>query len=274
MVTLVITLASCFPDDFTDNGLVDNSLDASFTVAPDPASPNRFVLKANATNFIMSKWELGDGSPAFIGNHEQQIFLPDAGSYTIRHYAIGKGGSEASETMPLTVATSDPNAGNIVLGGTLDSQEDIDKWSILTISASGAAWTFADGKATITGGDWNQQALYQAISVVKGKTYNIDMTCASASGVSDTWFEVFCSTTAPVQGNDYSAGGALRNINTWDGCGGSPFNGKISVVGCNAEKNSGTFTAADDGVMYLVIKCGGAALNSGISVDNIEIRGQ
>lgn len=271
---LIIFLTGCFPDDGSDNGLVDESLDASFTIVPDPASPNRFVLKANATNFIMSKWELGDGSPAFTGNSEQRVFLPDAGTYSIKHYAIGKGGSQASQTESLTVTVSDPNSGNIVQGGKLDAEEDIEKWTVLSISASGAAWTFADGRATIAGGDWNQQGLYQAIQVVKDKTYSIDMTCSSTSGVTDTWFEVFCSTTAPVQGNDYSAGGALRNINTWDGCGGSPFNGRISVIGCNAEKNGGTFTATQDGIMYLVIKCGGASLNSGISIDNIEVRGQ
>lgn len=269
-----VTIMGCFPEDVGDgNGFNNSSLDASFTIVPDGTSPNRFTLVATSTDYIMSKWDLSDGAGAFIGDMEQEIFLPDAGTYTITHYAVGKGGEMESESTELVVEVSDPNSGNIVLGGKLDSEEDISNWTILTISASGTSWAFADGKAKVTGGGWNQQGFYQAINVIAGKTYSIDMVCSSTSGVSNTWFEVFCSTTAPVQNNDYSAGGIKRAINTWAGCGTSPFTGKISVVGCS-DGNSGTFTAAADGIMYLVVKCGGEDLKDGISVDNIEVRGQ
>ena len=126
----------------------------------------------------------------------------------------------------------------------------------------------------MTGGGWNQQGIYQTINVLKDKTYKIDLVAASTTGMSNTWFEVYCSTTAPTQGSDYNAGGILRNINTWDGCGTSAFSGKISVVGCNVDKNKGTFTPTADGVMYLVIKGGGEDLKGGISIDNIEVRAQ
>jgi len=271
-LSAVLTLTGCLPEDVgLGNGLSDTSLDASFTIVPDANSPNRFTLKASNTDYIMSKWELGDGSPAFIGKMEQEVFLPDAGTYTITHYAVGKGGFMATASQELTVETSDPNAGNIVLGGRLDSDEDIAQWTILQISPSGTSWTFADGKATVTGGGWNQQGFYQAIEVIKDKTYTIDMVVSSTSGVVNTWFEVFCSTTPPVQDNDYSADGIKRSVNTWAGCGTEPFAGKISVVGCG--DNTGTFTAPVDGTMYLVIKCGGEDLKDGISVDNIEVRG-
>lgn len=270
---MILMLSGCLPEDVgIGNGLTDTSLDAGFTIVPDNESPNRFVLKATNTSYIMSKWELGDGSPPFIGSMEQSIFLPDAGTYTITHYAVGKGGYAESTSQELIVETSDPNSGNIVLGGRLDTEDDIAQWTILNISPSGAAWVFEDGKATITADGYNQQGFYQAINVIKGKTYTIDMVCASTSGVFNTWFEVFASTTAPVQDNDYSADGAKRSINTWAGCGSDPFAGKISVIGCG--DNSGTFTATDDGVMYLVIKSGGEDLKDGISVDNIEVRGQ
>jgi hypothetical protein len=272
MILPFIVLSGCFPDEFEDNGLVDTDLDAAFTVVPDGSSPNYFTLKANANNYIMSKWELGDGSPAFIGDQEQLIFLPDAGTYNVTHYALGKGGYEESANSSLTVTTSDPIAGNIVVGGKLDTPDDISKWTVLNISASGTTWAFNDGKATVTGGGWNQQAFYQAINVIKDKKYGIDLIESSTSGVSNTWFEVYCSTTQPTQNNDYNAGGILRSINTWAGCGTGPFAGKISVVGC--DHNVGEFTAPIDGVMYLVIKCGGENLNNGISVDNIEVRGK
>lgn len=271
--SLAVGLSGCLPEDVgIGNGLSDESLDAAFTIVPDGESPNRFVLKASNTDYILSKWELGDGSPAFIGGMEQEVFLPDAGTYTVTHHAVGKGGVAVSASQELIVETSDPNSGNIVLGGKLDTDEDIAQWTILNISASGASWTFENGTATITASGYNQQGFYQAINVVKDKTYSIDMICASTSGVSDTWFEVFASPVAPVQGNDYSEGGSRRSINTWAGCGSNPFAGKISSIGC--ADNAGTFTATEDGVIYLVIKSGGGDLKDGISVDNIEVRAQ
>lgn len=273
VITTIILATSCMPDDFENNGLKETSLDATFTISTVDGSPNNFILKTNASNYIGSKWNLGDGAPAYFGSNEEEIFLPDAGDYTITHYAVGRGGFMEEESLPLNVATSDPNSGNIVLGGKFNTEDDISAWTILTISASGAAWNFSDGKATITGGGWNQQGIFQAIDVIEGKTYKIDLIASSTTGVSNTWFEVFCSTTAPTQNSDYSAGGTLRNINTWDGCGTSAFSGKISSVGCNASKNTGTFTAAATGTMYLVIKCGGENLSGGISIDNVEVRG-
>ncbi|MEO7988830.1 MAG: hypothetical protein ABI663_04765 [Chryseolinea sp.] len=269
---IIILVTSCFPEEADNNGLTEESLDATFTITPIEGSSNRFILKANTTDYIMSKWELGDGSPAFMGNEVEEIFLPDKGDYTVIHTAVGKGGFQESESLPLNIPVPDPVSGNIVRGGKLDTQEDIDEWTILNISASGASWSFNGGKATVTGGGWNQQGFYQEINVIEGKKYKIDMVGSSTTGVSNTWFEVYCSTTAPVQNNDYG-GDILRNINTWDGCGTSAFSGKISSIGCNKDKNAGTFTASATGIMYLVIKCGGENLSGGISVDNIEVRG-
>ncbi|NOS94355.1 MAG: hypothetical protein HOP30_20770 [Cyclobacteriaceae bacterium] len=272
---LLNILFGCQPEDISQgNGLTDTSLNAAFTIVADGTSPNKFTLKATNKNYIMSKWDIGDGAGAFIGGMEQSIFLPDAGTYNITHTAVGKGASTASATSPITVLTSDPNSGNIVQGGSFETSSDIAKWTILRISSSGTSWVFGGGKATVTGGGWNQQGFYQAITVIKDKTYKIDLVASSTTGVSNTWFEVYCSTTAPTQDSDYSADGIKRNINTWDGCGGAAFSGKTSNVGCNSSKNVGTFKAPISGTMYLVIKCGGEDLKGGISVDNIEVRGQ
>jgi hypothetical protein len=96
------------------------------------------------------------------------------------------------------------------------------------------------------------------------------MVASSATGLEDTWFEVYMLNSLPAPGNDVS-GTVYRNINTWDGCGKTAFGGKVSAIGCNAGKNSGTYTATTTGTVYLVIKCGGKTVNS-LSVDKVEIR--
>ena len=99
------------------------------------------------------------------------------------------------------------------------------------------------------------------------------MVATSTTGVSNTWFEVYASPVVPTQNSDYGFDGMKRSINTWDGCGMTPFSGFISTVGCKPSNNLGLFTAATSGVIYLVIKCGGENLNAGISITNVEMRG-
>lgn len=266
------TLVSCQPDEVgTGNGLTATNTDASFTIAPVAGEVNTYILTAKTKGAILSKWNIGDGE--YTGKFTEKISLPDAGTYTISHTAVGIGGVTATTTEKIVVATSDPLKGNLVQGGKLDTASDISKWTVLNISASGTSWAFANGKATVTGGGWNQQGFYQAISVVSGRTYKVDMVCSSTSGVSNTWFEVFVSPIIPTQNSDYSAGGKIRTINTWAGCGTSAFSGKISSVGCDGTSNAGIYTATATETVYLVIKCGGEDLKDGISVDNIELRG-
>lgn len=265
------TLAvSCVPDsiDGDGNGLVPAAnIDAGFTITQ--TSANHYVLKANTANYIVSKWDIG-GAGFTNGKQEESIFLPDAGKYIIKHAAIGQGGNVAGMTeQTIDVPKSDPKAGNLVKGGKFDTAEDIANWKILKISNSKAAWTFGSGVATIIASESNQQAIYQAIDVVAGTKYNIDM-FVSSTGLKDTWFEVLVLDNEPPQGSDVS-GTVYRNINTWVGCGKSEFSGKISAVGCDGDKNKGVYTATKTGKVYLVIKCGGASVNA--KVDNVEFRG-
>jgi hypothetical protein len=264
----MVVLAGCQPEDsFENNGLTDPNLDASFSITAVSGSANRFVLEALNSNYISSKWDVGEG--AYQGKSTEEIFLPDAGTYTVTHTAIGRGGESKSTSQELVVEVSDPNAGNLVLGGKFETDEDIAEWTILTISASGASWTFDSGAATITASDWNQQGLFQAIDVQGGKNYAIDMNVRGDGSV-DTWFEVYLSTTAPTQGNDYSADGTRIGLNTWAGCGNAPFSGKLSQLTCSGSGNVVSFD--EDATVYLVIKCGGANVGA-ITIDNVELRG-
>jgi len=265
-------LTSCQPEEFgTGNGLADMDLDASFNISQTDVNGNRYTVEASdAENIWHHKWDLGNGT-SFRGDLIENIFFPDAGTYTVTHTVYGRGGSAISSAQEVVVVASDPAAGNLVKGGKLDTPEDHAEWTILNISSAGASWTFNQGSATINASGNNQQGIFQAIEVEAGKPYSIDMT-VSGSGATDVWFEVFASPTAPTQGNDYSAGGRRMGLSTWDGCATGPFNGRLSTVGCVGSGNIVQFDTS--GTIYLTIKCGGGNTGTtGITIDNVEFRG-
>lgn len=268
--TATFFLASCTPDtiDGEGNGIAPQTLDASFKITK--TAENHYSLKRNYNNFLISKWNIDDDG-FNAGKEQENIFLPDAGTYVIQHQAIGVGGvvgGTSSETV--VVPTSDPISGNMIQGGRFDTAAEAAKWTIHTISASGAQWVIANGKATIVASGNSQQGIYQAVNVVAGQKYSIDMVASSDTPLVNTWFEVYVLNTAPVTGQDIS-GTVYRNINTWDGCGTSKFGGKVSSVGCNSSKNGGIYTATTTGTVYLEIKCGGGTVNS-LSIDKVEFR--
>lgn len=264
------SITSCQPDEIgSGNGLADPEVDATFTVTPVEGQPNRFTLEAETINVLSSMWNTGDGF--YTGNMTEELFLPDAGTYTVYHTAVGRGGATNTVSQDIVVEKSDPVAGNLVKGGKFQSDEDRDQWTVLNISDSGTIWTFNDGSATVTGGGYNQQAIYQAIEVQANKEYTIDMKVWGGGAV-NTWFEVYASATPPVQNQDYSAEGRRMGLSTWDGCANGAFEGKLSVVGCVGSGNKVTFDQS--GTIYLLVKSGGESLGStGISITNVEMRG-
>ncbi len=263
------TIIGCQPNDSVEgNGLSDSNVDASFTITPVEGVINTYLLESQTTNVIASKWDIGEGS--YIGKMKEEIYLPDAGTYTITHTSIGRGGESNSLSKELIVAESDPVAGNLLKGSKFESVDDYNEWTILNISASGAAWSYVPGYINISGGGWSQQGIYQAVEVQANKNYKIDMK-VWGDGSSNTWFEVYVSKTAPVQNSDYS-GDVRMQLNTWAGCATSAFTGKLSAVGCGGSGNVVNFSEA--GTVYIIIKCGGENIGStGINVDNVEFRG-
>lgn len=272
LATAMISMVSCQPDE-TDlgNGLASTN-DPSFTITPNPNSPNRFTLQATNENYLSSKWII-DGIPAVdeLGK-PKDIFLPDAGEYVITHSVTGIGGVATSVSQEVNVSVSDPIAGNLVIDGKFPQGKG--QWEVLNISPSGASWAFVPGSAMINGGGNNQQGIYQPITIEAGKQYQVDM-AISGSGATDTWFEVYVSTRPPVPGSDYSGNGDADkriSLNTWAGCGNSPFNGKLSEISCSGSGSK--FQFSESGTVYLVIKAGGQNLGTtGITIKNVELRG-
>ena len=270
LMIAVLGFTNCQPEEVAGgNGLSDPNVDASFTIEAVNDEPNRFVLEASNDNVLKSLWNTGDGF--YKGAFTEEIFLPDAGTYTITHQAYGRGGVVNETSQEVNVATSDPVAGNLVKGGSFMTEADQNEWTILKISESGTYWTFNEGSANIVGGNNNQQGLYQPIEIEANKEYTVDMK-VFGSGATETWFEVYVSATPPVQNQDYTAEGRRIGLSTWDGCANGPFEGKLSKIGCVGSGNVVSFDQS--GTVYLVIKSGGENLGStGISITNVEFRG-
>lgn len=271
---MLIGLGGCTPDSaYVNNGL-RSDLNATFTIAPIQGKPNYYLATNTTVGVMQTKWDFGKGSGFATGKDVDTVFYPDAGSYTVNMKAMGKGGM-IYDAAPATVNVplSDPKAGNLVKGGKFDAGDDA-QWTKLNISA-GVSFNLVDGKMVATGGGWGHAAIYQAIQVEANKTYRLGM-LVSGSGASDTWFEVYLGSVQPTQGSDYGNGGNLMGLNTWTGCGNSPFNGNLSSIACTGSLvgKNGAITFTQSGTVYLVIKTGGANLGaSGISVDNVEFRG-
>jgi len=272
---IIAAIAGCSKPGVDDHGINESNLDASFTLTPVAGSANKFIAKANDSSYILSKWDIGDGGGAVIDKHSREIFLPDAGTYTIKHFAVGRGGAEFADEETVNVATSDPAAGNLVQGGKFESAGDDAEWTRVNISAPAVTWTLTSGKMTAAGGSWGHSAIYQAIQVQANKDYRFGM-LVSGSGATDTWFEVYFGTAVPTANSDYSSGGIQIALNTWAGCGNAAFSGNINAIGCEGalKGKNGVVRFATAGTIYIFIKTGGANLGAaGISIDNVELRG-
>ena len=282
ILSIAFLMTACVPDrvDGDGNGITPTNADASFTVTK--TSENHYKLTAKDQSYLFSKWNLDDGAGFYKGNMTEDIFIPDAGTYTITHQAIGQGGAIASSaTQTITVSASDPLAGNLIQGGKFTNAADWAKWTMNYPNPNkNAIWSFTEGKATFVATGWDRNVLYQAIDVVAGRTYKADAVVSSDTGVADTWFEIYVGYTKPTSGTDYTGDGAdntwLRGINTWAGSGKDKFDGKISnpaVGSVNANNKTGTFVATKTGTVYFAIRSGGNDMKSGISIKNVEFRG-
>lgn len=268
----MLLLGSCSKDS-ANNGL-QTELQPSFTVSPVPGQPNRFAIQNTTPGTIATRWDFDKGAGFGLGRMTDTVFYPDAGEYSLKMQAMGKGGIfYDAAPQSVVVASSDPVAGNLVEGGKFNEGDD-SKWTFHQIS-DGVTFTMADGKMVATGGNWGHAAIYQPIEVVANKKYTFSMV-VSGSGATDTWFEVYFGKDVPVAGSDYGSGGTQIGLNTWAGCGNSAFNGNIAEIGCSGALvgKRGEVTFTESGTIYLLIKTGGSYLGTtGIIIDNVELRG-
>jgi hypothetical protein len=274
IILSVIFVGSCKKENVGEGNGLKTDLQASFTIAPVEGRLNTYLVKNTTDGTLATKWDFDKETGFSMGKMTDTIFYPDAGTYSVNMQAMGKGGLfYDAAAQPVTVATSDPVAGNLVQGGKFNAGDEA-KWTTHPISV-GVNIAMENSKMVATGGSWGHAAFYQAIQVQANKKYKFSM-IVSGSGATDTWFEVYFGTAAPVANSDYKSGGIQIALNTWDGCGNTTFNGNLADIGCAGSLvgKKGEITFSQTGTIYLFIKTGGANLGtSGISIDNVELRG-
>jgi len=275
-ILAAVGFIACTPTE-VDNGnpLTQGDLDASFTGAT--TDGNHFTVTASSNDpDIMShvwKWTTTDGTASTQGNERKggptmDFTFSTPGTYTVQHRVVGRtGGTNFVSQINFVVTNT-----LLVLGPNLIASPNFENpadWTVITINSSGSArWTFADGKATISGAT-GHAAIYQAVTVEAGRRYKFDMR-VQGPGSTNTWFEVYAGTTVPAQGSDYNNGGKRLQLNTWARCATSPFNGMLSAVGCGDDSSGNIMTFDQSGTIYFLIKCGesGGNINS-ISVSDV-----
>lgn len=264
-VLIILIGVSCSEDQ--DITLVaPSSTDAAFSYIVDAESPNIIHFSASpALDTWYTHWSFGDGSSAEGLEATKTYFV--MGTYEVRFKIFTEGGTAYSEEK-IMIESDLADESNLVTNGDFVDDQN---WTVLPIS-DGVDVNFVDGQAIWTGGGWGQVGIYQEIEVEAGLTYQINMDIAG-SGATDSWFEVYAGASVPIPGTDYTDGGMLMGLNTWNGCGNSEFSDKLANITCNG--GDGSFVAANDGILYLVIRGGGADYGTtGISVDNVEVRAE
>lgn len=246
-------------------------LDASFTVVADTA--NTYYITANSNeNIISHQWDLDNGLGYATGIESSEVIYEYAGEYTVKHLVTGAGGVMNVDSIIIIVEKSiveEPSSPNLVSGGSFETEDDIAMWTIGGTASSGGVWTFENNKATLIATAWEGRGIYQAIEVVEGVSYQVDMMVSSTSGCVDTWFEVYCGDVDPsTVAEDYSLGTKLLEISTWSGTGTAVFAQKFTTITPNSDAN-GIYTATVTGTVYLVIRGGGDNMQDGISVTAI-----
>ncbi|UII26691.1 hypothetical protein LVD15_25920 [Fulvivirga maritima] len=264
-----VLAAACTPED--EDLSLGQPEEASFTVSEVAGEPNFFILENTTPNAFMTYWDMGRGFEK--GEPQDTVFFPDQGEYEVRLRAVSPGGIDESETQMITVATSDPAAGNLIQGADMDSFE---YWTKFYISANhDVDINLEDGHMVASGNNDGHVGIYQPINVEADKVYNLSV-YLSGNGATDVWLEVYMGDTEPEEGVEYSEGGNLMGLNTWVGCGNSAFSGNLAVIGCTGSlvEENGEIEFETGGTKYLVIRTGGVNLgDGGIVIDRVEFRG-
>lgn len=248
---------SAFKNTLIQNILILTSGTKTVTIAPPQNSAKKVFSNSELNKVLIDSFGMTVGVTSDLTT-----------KLVSTNTTTGETQTSNSVTIQVTPSESVIVPPNLIQGGTFETAADESKWTILDLGG-GVTLGFVNGKAQWAGGSWSQKGLYQAIQVEANKSYQLDFDI-TGTGMSDSWFEVYVGTDAPVQGSDYGSGGTRLGLNTWAGCGAAAFNGKMTEVACTGT-GGGVVSFPAAGTVYLVIRSGGSNIGT-ISIDNVEMR--
>lgn len=240
----------------------------TFTATPVAGNPNRIAVASTSPGTFMWRWQYNTTGASKL---EKDTFsFSKKGEYTIQLTAYAKGGF-ASAVQKINIAQDAPGK-DIVKGGDMEAASAA-LWTVLNTSGAQTTIEFTGGVMKFSNTGNTNGAIYQAVTVKANKEYTLSAT-VKGGGATNTWFEVYIGTKAPVQGSDYSDNNFVA-LNTWAGCGGSAFDGDIATLACegSGKGKSGKIKFTTAGTAYIVIKggsSGGTMGATGITIDNLK----
>lgn len=265
---LIMLLTSCFPED--EDLSLGQTVEAEFTITDISTAEmkNTYLLESTSDGFIY-KWDLGNGT-SFTGNQIDTAFYESKGVYMVQLTVVSAGGQSVAE-QEVTVAQDASTGVNVLLGSEMDDES---AWTFTSTGMTLTTHAFTDGKLVFTNeGDAAQTniGMWQAVELSAGTDYQYSV-AASGSGMTNSWMEVLVLNSEPVDGSDPS-GSPITGLNTWTGCGGSAFDGKIPAISCLGD---GKVSVAEDGTYYLFVKVGswdGSLGSTGLILDDMTLVG-
>ncbi|MCB2156054.1 hypothetical protein KQI84_14340 [bacterium] len=171
----------------------------------------------------------------------------------------------------LMLFAANASAQNVIVDGDFESGSD-SSWTLWLETAGMLTATFnytADGPTSGTAGalryqmvgEYTNGGVYQEVTLTGGNIYQVDGLIKEVSAdPSTTWFEVWISDTAPVDGSD-NGGVMLAKVSSWN-CAG--YDGDF-INGCDTPAGDAKFTVPGSGpqTYYLILDagvcCGGGA---------------
>lgn len=267
VATLLIAgcLSGCTPDN--KSASLGPLPKASFTIAPVSGAVNTFAASSSATGTFSWYWDQGDGSGRKPGGTSDTLYYAKKGNYRVSLLVLGHGGYDTTSQI-VSVAADDPGI-NILQNPSLTTSNG---WTILNISGSVNPSFTAQGLNFSAGAGFVNGGVYQAVQVKAGVPYTFSANVQGA-GATNSWLEFYIGFTVPAQGTDY-ADSKFYSLNTYSGCGGSPFNGNVVTIGCSGSgPKNGQISFSKSGTAYMVIKTGtNTTLGAGgVTVSNIGL---
>jgi len=249
---------------------------------------NYFMNATTSANYASVAWDFGDNTTSAVAKVDHRF--PAYGNYTVKLTVTGILGDIVVKTQTVTIAD-----GNLLRGGDMEAGASA-YWSVWSSQTNNPPVYGFTGAKPSTGYDGClrfpsftnsagfNELIYQAVSVVAGKQYQLSAQVKAAAGGKNDYLQFYVS-TSPDTWIESSASNAnyflcLNNYHAWGSTSSSTtaIDGDLYTATLSngsyglGVATGGIYTATTTGTVYIGIQCGvyGGTSNGDILVDNVK----